>query len=617
MKIFLSYASEDRASAELVMESLAARGHDVFFDRDQNNLPPGATFEDRIERAIAQADAFVFLISGHSIASGSFTLTELTIARKKWSRADARVLPVMLTETDLTLVPAYLRSVTILEPVGNLPAEVAMAVDAMRRWRPTSLTRSAVAAILVIVATMAYVFWPTPDLVVNVAAPVRWERGFFDAPNRYKLTFDLLNMGRRAGRIISAEVQTEPSAAVETVSHGVAFSAESPTVIASGGMITNHFIVTLTGAVAAPFLWSICATSDTGVTSCSEHREWIPQGSFVPKDAFRVDPEVSAKAVLLAAAPDGFFVATRNPGSILNVGMDGSVKRQVYLGGEPTALLAQEGDLLVGARGPDSVMRLDPDSFDIKERFYIRFPSQVLGALSTPISSTPVSIAKSDGRVWIVTRGGASTPGLIHLSDTLSDPVVPPWFEEIASDLDGLHLTSGGNVVWGAVTNVTPASLYRLSRDKLTVFSGHDWDIAECTTDLLTMGDTILVPDCTGTIQAVNVAENYLTIAERIGSASGYDSSTSIWTELRLRQDTDGRVAAFTVNWNRDNAMALSRTVVTRLDPKEGPSLALEVRGSRVVDMAMHKPIFMVILEDGHGSRETLALAGAAERQDK
>ena len=84
MKIFLSYASEDRAVAEAIHLALSAQGHDVFFDRD--DLPPGDEFNIRIRRAIEQTDLFVFLVSAQALDAGSYTLNELDIAEKSWSR---------------------------------------------------------------------------------------------------------------------------------------------------------------------------------------------------------------------------------------------------------------------------------------------------------------------------------------------------------------------------------------------------------------------------------------------------------------------------------------------------------------------------------------------------
>jgi hypothetical protein len=136
MKIFLSYASQDKAVAESIAFSLRGSGHKVFLDRD--NLPPAESYDQQIESAVNSSDVFVFLISPDSVADGRYSRTELTFARRKWPDPSGRVLPVMVRKTPLEEVPPYLRAVSILEPVGNITAETSSVVQNMRsmkrRW---------------------------------------------------------------------------------------------------------------------------------------------------------------------------------------------------------------------------------------------------------------------------------------------------------------------------------------------------------------------------------------------------------------------------------------------------------------------------------------------------
>jgi hypothetical protein len=60
MKIFLSYASEDRKLVEPIYLALRAQGHKVFFDR--TDLPPGEEYDSRIRQAIEGSDLLVFFL---------------------------------------------------------------------------------------------------------------------------------------------------------------------------------------------------------------------------------------------------------------------------------------------------------------------------------------------------------------------------------------------------------------------------------------------------------------------------------------------------------------------------------------------------------------------------
>jgi hypothetical protein len=62
MEIFLSYSSKDRTKAEEIALALQAQGHGVFFDKD--DLSGGEDFHAVIREHIANADLFIFKISG-------------------------------------------------------------------------------------------------------------------------------------------------------------------------------------------------------------------------------------------------------------------------------------------------------------------------------------------------------------------------------------------------------------------------------------------------------------------------------------------------------------------------------------------------------------------------
>lgn len=154
MRIFLSYASQDRAAARAIELGLREQGHDVFFDRD--DLPAGEEFHGRIRKAIEASDLVVFLVSPDAVDAGSYTLTELEIAEKTWKQASGKLLPVILRPTPHQTIPSFVRSVTFLQTDGHLPASVAAAVHRLDRARKQKrLVKAGMAAALVFVVAAA------------------------------------------------------------------------------------------------------------------------------------------------------------------------------------------------------------------------------------------------------------------------------------------------------------------------------------------------------------------------------------------------------------------------------------------------------------------------------
>ena len=138
MKIFLSYPSESRGQVVDVAAALKAEGQDVFFDEDE--LEAGRSYNDRIRKAIRGCDLFIFFITPESVTKGRYTLSELLCARERWSNPSNRILPVMLEATPMADVPPTLKSIKILEPPGNLAADVSRQVEEIGRSLPIAAT---------------------------------------------------------------------------------------------------------------------------------------------------------------------------------------------------------------------------------------------------------------------------------------------------------------------------------------------------------------------------------------------------------------------------------------------------------------------------------------------
>jgi hypothetical protein len=123
MRIFLSYASEDREAAKAIYLALRDQGYRVFFDRA--DLPAGEEFHNRIRQTIESSHLFIFLLSAKAIDKQSYTLSELEVAEK----FQIKLLPVALDDVDFTTIPESLKAVTIYRSEGNIAASVGAEVS--------------------------------------------------------------------------------------------------------------------------------------------------------------------------------------------------------------------------------------------------------------------------------------------------------------------------------------------------------------------------------------------------------------------------------------------------------------------------------------------------------
>jgi formylglycine-generating enzyme required for sulfatase activity len=181
MRIFLSYASEDRARIEPIRHALAEQGHDIFYDRE--DLKPGESFDSKIRAAIERCDLFVCFLTPHTVDAGSYTLSELAVCERMWPRANGRVLPVILADVPRKDIPAYLRSVTCLTPVGNVTASVSDAVHQLATvHRRRFLRKVAIWAVAILIPAAAATYWLVQRAAVSAKDGielVRIEGGVF------------------------------------------------------------------------------------------------------------------------------------------------------------------------------------------------------------------------------------------------------------------------------------------------------------------------------------------------------------------------------------------------------------------------------------------------------
>jgi hypothetical protein len=201
MRIFLCYPHEHRRVAEGMRLALEQEGHEVFFDRA--NLTPGEEYVAAIRRQVEAADLFVFCLSPESVQPGRFVLTELDLAEKKWRRPHQHVLPVLVAPVSVALVPPFLTAVGILEPRGDIPAEVANCVARLsHRLRKRRLARSIGIGLgalgILAVAGLAHVAWRDGWIHQRIAITGTWSILASDAagdlPSQFLLEVDKTNL---------------------------------------------------------------------------------------------------------------------------------------------------------------------------------------------------------------------------------------------------------------------------------------------------------------------------------------------------------------------------------------------------------------------------------------
>lgn len=146
MKIFLSHPHEHRRVADALCVALRQEGHQPTLDVEL--LAAGDAFHAPLRKAIEGSDLFVYLLSPASLEEGSYALTELDFARKRWPDPTDRVLPVRVAEIDFDRVPPYLASVTVLQPQGDLVAATVARISEIAARRRRRRRRLAVAAVV-------------------------------------------------------------------------------------------------------------------------------------------------------------------------------------------------------------------------------------------------------------------------------------------------------------------------------------------------------------------------------------------------------------------------------------------------------------------------------------
>ena len=97
-RVFVSYASADKAAARALMEGLRSRNLDVWLD--EYELYPGGHWAESIRTAISASAYLLLLLSKHSVHSHWLSY-ETEIVLKELQSRDVTFLPILLEDCDI------------------------------------------------------------------------------------------------------------------------------------------------------------------------------------------------------------------------------------------------------------------------------------------------------------------------------------------------------------------------------------------------------------------------------------------------------------------------------------------------------------------------------------
>lgn len=605
MRVFISYAKEDRDTAALVAQSIKARGHSVFFDR--SDLPAGQSYEDQIEAAIGASHLVVFLISPDSVAAGRFTRTELGFAEKKWKSARNRLLPVMLRPTPIDDIPPFVRAVSILEPEGNLPAETAAAAQRLagstvRRLRPVA----AVGLLLLLAAAGGYAWLNlfAIGLAVETRGLVAFDRPLFDKPGTANVVATITNTGSKSVQLNRVTLETESG---KNLGERIGDAGQADFHIPPNANAEIGFMVP---AIDPGERWRVCAYPDDASRACSELSEWKIEGAGYGADAFAVPSEIRNGAQAIAWHDGRYLVATRSPDRLWSLDENGTATALRDLSGPPLSILAAPSALFVGLGGAaNQIVRLDSQTFAPEATIAIAFPEGVRGAFDVPISRAPVQLASDGQRLWVLTGGDAGGAGLAYLPFDLSSFTVPAWYGEISFDLDGMALRPGAGAIWSATDSVTPASLYRMTPQEIRVAGGHDYEIVSCATDVMEsdpIGE-VLVPTCDGDLARLATSGGVASLGE-FGVLLGYRPSPDNWPVARLGRSATGRVVAAVSVMERAAGPENWETALYAYSDTGGATSLFEAKDARIENLAAGQRTLAALVVDDEGRRQLVVV---------
>lgn len=594
MRIFLSYPSDVRTQVEEVAIRLRAAGHRVFFAPE--DLPTGQSFDDRIWKAIRESDAFLCFLTPDFVTAGRYTLTELEIAKKRWPSPAGHVLPIRLREVQVEAIPAYLRAVTILEPKGNLAAEVIASVAGLKTRHKI---RYVLAILIVIAVALGVVLWSRqPHLDVGKPEVQLEVPGYAGNPNQYSITARAAYRGS-ASDLKQARIEFLGSAEGQRSDWvGGLF----PLPIASGVAVDLKFAVSIPAGQGNVTEFRACALVQTWACSA-----WTVLEPSAPKTPI---PEALLRRISAVSGIDEtFFVAMAGPSEVARLSANGEVLKSAHLTGNPTAIATAGSIAYVATTQPDAVVAFNTETLDLQWQLPIAFRARVATSMNEGPSAEVHSIAANLDRVWINTGQGAGSV-LAYADAPNRKWVVPRYQGEIAFDLRDVVLAAAGSQIWGAETNSTPANAYIFYPDRYVMLDGHKYDEIGCAAGSGTSrAEQIELINCDGSVVTGEVRNGEFKIVQRGATLPNWPASNpETWTTYILLAGKRLTVAANVDHPNQTMSGAGWSSQVYGADSAGSMNLLATVPGVHVSSLAVTSTTLVAVLTRNNTSRQAIAI---------
>jgi hypothetical protein len=595
MRLFLSYPSEVRSQVEEVATRLRAAGHRVFFAPE--DLPSGDSFDDRIRRAIRQSDAFLCFLTPEFVALGRYTLSELEIARRKWPSPTGHVLPVRVRELPIEAVPSYLRAVTILEPKGNLAADVIAALAGLKTRH--TIKRVTAAFTLLALLLALFLWYRQPHLGVT-KPDVRLEvPGYAGNPDQYTITARSAYRGT-ASDLRQTRVEfldAEEGQQSEWVGDSL------PLPMTPGSHPDLKFAVSLPQRPGKRTQLRVCALVQAW--SCSA---WTSVSQSAPEGP--IPETILHRITAVTKANDTFFVAMTNPTEVAQLGPKGEVLRSVHQTGMPTAITIADSNVYIATAEPDAVSAFDLLTLEPRWQLPITFNMKPGTALHEVPSTEVHSIAANTEGVWINTGNGSNSV-LAHADPANRKWIVPKYQDDIAFDLRDVVLAAAGDQIWGAETNSTPANVYLFYASRYVLLDGHTYDEIGCASGTSTSSTReFFLINCDGSIVIGDIRGGAFKVVKRGAVLPNWPTSNrGTWTTYVA---VVGPKIAVAVNVEHPNLptpeAGWSSQIYAGESTELAPKLIATIPGVHVNSLAVTSTTVLAALIHSDRSRQGIAI---------